>query len=79
MKILIPSHRREKGVAVIVMLAILAILLIYIAANVRSLDTLGREMQLVEQKQIRRLSVHAGSTNNPTAVAPESLQQPVSP
>jgi hypothetical protein len=68
MKILVSSpRRREQGMATIVVLALLSIVLIYVAANVRSLDILGRELKLVEKQQIRRLNARAGVTNNVAA------------
>jgi hypothetical protein len=49
--------------AVIVMIAFLAMLLIYLAANVMTLSHLGRELSLLEQKQTRRLAQQAATTN----------------
>jgi len=57
------SPTGEKGVAVIVVLVILAILFLYIAANARSLHYLGREIKLVEQQQLRRLARGSSGTN----------------
>jgi hypothetical protein len=88
MNIFIPSPRqREQGVATIVILALLSIVLIYVAANVRTLDTLGRELKLVEKQQIRRLNARAGVTNNATAQfrfagtnsAPAAVETPAQP
>lgn len=51
-----PAARRgERGFLVIALLAIVAIMLIYINVNVRLLGNLKREMKLVEQQQIQRL------------------------
>lgn len=51
-----PAARRgERGFLVIALLAILAIMLIYVNVNVRLLGHLRRELKLVEQKQIQRL------------------------
>lgn len=64
MKILIQSARnREKGGAVIVVLALLAIMLIFVNANMRALHSLGQELKLVEQQQIKRLNSRANLTN----------------
>ena len=49
--------------AVIVMIAFLAMLLVYLAANVLTLSRLGRELSLLEQKQNRRLAQQAAVTN----------------
>ena len=66
MKIQRSSHP-ERGMAVVVVLALIAVLLIYVAANLRSLGLLDRELKRVEQKQIQRLD--RASTNAPGAVA----------
>ncbi len=54
--------------AVIVVIMLVGIILIYIAANLRSLELLRRDLKLVEQHQIRRTTsqVH---TNQPPAAA----------
>lgn len=46
------NRRNQSGVAVIVMLALLALILIYILANVRSLNTLQKELQLINRHQL---------------------------
>jgi len=64
MKILIPSpQQRKSGVAVVVVLALLSIMLLYVAANVRSLHHLGRELKLLERQQVHRLNLRATATN----------------
>ena len=53
-----PAHRPrrgERGSAVIVVIALLAIVLLYLGANVRTLNSLGRELKLIERQQTRRL------------------------
>ena len=75
MKIHYLTKRRQGGMAVIVMLAVLSIMCIYIAANLRSLNRLERELKLVEQHQTRRLAAwsatnHVISTNTPPATQP---------
>ena len=66
----------ERGTAVIVMLFLLAILLIYIGGNLRTLDSLGRELKILEQKQTRRLETFARTnvfnvaTNTPATQPP---------
>lgn len=65
MRISAPSpQRRQSGVAVVLILALLSIMLLYIAANVRSLDHLGRELRLLEQKQVHRLNSRTTATNS---------------
>ena len=53
--------------AVIVVIAFLAILFVYIAANIRALDHLNRELKFVEQKQTHRLAQPEIKTNSVVA------------
>jgi hypothetical protein len=51
-----PAARQgERGFLVIALLAIVAIMLIYVNVNVRLLGNLKRELKLVEQEQVQRL------------------------
>jgi type II secretory pathway component PulK len=61
MKIQLSMNRRG-GTALIVMLALLALILVFVSANMRSLANLERETRRIEQRQIRRLESH-GATN----------------
>ena len=61
-------RRRQSGSAVIVVMALLAILLVYVAGNIRTLSNLGRELRLLERQQTRRLQAAAQRTNSPPAV-----------
>lgn len=74
--------KRQGGVAVIVMLALLALILIYITANARSLRVLDRELDLTEQRQVQRLkALHATKPPTPastTNAAPAILSNPTS-
>ena len=59
MKLLSPHHNRRRnqsGFLVIALLAIITIMLIYIAANLRVLAALKQDIRLVEQKQVQRLN-----------------------
>ena len=62
-------RRRQSGSAVIVVLALLAIILVYVAGNLRTLNNLGRELKLVERQQIHRLQTAAQTTHVPPAAA----------
>jgi hypothetical protein len=54
-----------------VVIAIVAIVLLYVASNLRTLDHLNREIKLVERRQIHRLDQVNISTNSVThGVAP---------
>jgi hypothetical protein len=75
------SRRREEGVAVIVVIAILAILLVFVAGNIRALYCLGAELRLVEKQQKQRLEATAASgdarTNSvSTSQAPKGAHSP---
>lgn len=70
MKLLSPNRNRrpdQRGFLVIALLAIITIMLIYIAANLAVLAALKRDIRLVEQKQVQRLNksfpTAAASTN----------------
>jgi hypothetical protein len=64
------SKRRERGMAVIVVITLLSIVLIYIAGNLRALHNLGRDLKLVEQRQTRRLE--AANARISTNAVPQS-------
>ena len=64
MKIIL--HRRNEGSAVIVVLALLAILLAYISFSVFTLDSLGRDLRILEKRQVRRLQSSVLATNSPS-------------
>lgn len=74
------SKQRQGGMATLVMLTILFILCVYLAANLRTLNQLEREIKLVDQLQQRRLLVttahHRPATNN---VPAETPAQPTPP
>ena len=66
----------QRGVAVIVVLALLAIILLYVGANARTLYYLGREIKLIERQQIRRLAKPLPRTNSIPAIQPRTASQP---
>lgn len=55
MNIISSPRQSQRGMAVIAIMTILALMTLYVAANIRSLRTLEREVKLLDQKQIRRL------------------------
>lgn len=61
-------RRRQSGSAVIVVMALLAIILVYVAGNLRTLHLLGRELKLLELQQTRRLQRAAQTTDTPPAI-----------
>ena len=70
MKLLSPRASRpgQSGSAVIVVLALLTILLIYVAGNIRTLSSLGRELRLLEHQQTLRLQKVTATTNAAPAI-----------
>lgn len=59
------DHRRdERGSAVIIVMAMVAIMAIFVAVNTISLRTLDHELKLLEKTQIKRLqSAPSGTTS----------------
>ena len=71
MKTKLPSRKKgrrksERGIAVIIVIAFVALLLVYLATNLITLSHLGRELTLLEQKQTQRLSHEFVRTNLPS-------------
>lgn len=58
-------NRSRDGTAVIVVIAILSILLIFVAGNLRTLHLLRRDLKLVETQQTNRIAVMGPVTNSP--------------
>ena len=63
-----PTPRRQAGSAVIVVMALLAIILVYVAGNLRTLNSLGRELKLLERQQTRRLQTAIWAINSTPAI-----------
>ena len=75
-----PAGRRsERGFLVIALLVILAIMLIYVNANVRLLGHLKRELKLVEQKQILRLEKTGAQPLRLTSIATNAATKLTAP
>ena len=76
----IPNHS-QSGMAVIIVLAFLAIILIYLAANARTLHWLERDLKLLERKQVQRLAGTSIKTNSiealPNHSAPTNTSKPL--
>jgi hypothetical protein len=68
------AQHRQHGSAVVVYLALLAIMVILSAANTNTLLHLHREMNLLDQRQIKRLN--ASSTNVIFTVESPTTGQP---
>ena len=74
-----PRRRRQSGSAVIVVMALLAIILVYVAGNLRTLNSLGRELRLLELQQTRRLQTAVRATNSPPAITVVTNTVPTPP
>ncbi len=71
-------RRHEQGSAALVVIAILAIVLIYVASNLKTLEHLNREIKLVERRQIHRLQSISISTNSVTPTVAPVTNKPAS-
>lgn len=74
----------QRGSAVIIIMGLIALILIYVAANVRTLTNLGRELRLLERQQTMRLQHLAPKARAPgeTAVTnqlPAVVAKPAAP
>lgn len=69
------AHYRQRGSAVVVYLALLAIMVILSAANSNTLLHLHREMNLLDQRQIKRLNASATNVTF-TVESPTTTGQP---
>jgi type II secretory pathway pseudopilin PulG len=74
-----PPRCRQAGSAVIVVMALLAIILVYVASNLRTLNSLGRELKLLERQQTRRLQTAVRATNSPPAITVATNTVPTPP
>ena len=74
MRIALQSNRlRQRGMASLVVIIVLATVLIYVMGNVRTLHYLSQDLKLIEKQQQRRVQERfAAPTNhlNQPAVAP---------
>jgi len=65
MKIPTPQQRHQDGMAVIVVIALISIILIFIAGNLRMIDLLRKDLKLIETQQTNRLATVGMATNAP--------------
>jgi hypothetical protein len=70
-----PCRHQRGFFIVIVLLAITAIMLIYLTVNARSLSALRQDLRLVEQKQIQRFNPGASGAITNRAAAAAALAQ----
>lgn len=68
-----PARPQERGTAVIVVVVLLGIMMLYVAANIRSLSNLHTEIKQVEQEQLRHWQ-KVRPAGAPKTVTPEPVQ-----
>jgi hypothetical protein len=54
------SGQRSRGSAVLVMIVLLALMLVFVLANLKTLHFMGRELKLIEKRQL----LHWSATNS---------------
>jgi hypothetical protein len=64
------ARKNERGMATVIFIALLAIMMILVMAESKSLFLLHREVKLLEQQQVKRLD--ASQTNSPAMTKPDS-------
>jgi hypothetical protein len=64
--------RDQAGMAVIVVISILAIILIFVAGNLRTLHLLHNDLKLIEKQQTSRLARVPLITNSPATAIPDA-------
>jgi len=70
-------HEPTRGSAVVMFLALLAIMLVLVAANGKTLLLLKKDMRLIEQRQIQRLGfAQTNGVNSAVAPAPPARLSP---
>jgi hypothetical protein len=66
-----PCGGKARGSAVIVVLVLIAIVLLFLGGTMRTLHWLGRDLRLIEKKQLQRLAP-AAPPRQPAQPAPLS-------
>jgi hypothetical protein len=60
-------RHHDRGTAVIVVMALIAIVLIFMAGNLRTIRNLDRDVKLLERAQNRRLQPSIPAAHSPSA------------
>ena len=63
------NSKSSSGMATIIVVTLLAIILLYVAYNARTLYHLGRELKVLNQVQVQRLTSNGSRTNGVTPKA----------
>lgn len=61
------SQRGERGSATILVLALVAIMMVFLTSNQRVLHSLKREVRLVEQQQLKKFQAPTAKPDAPPA------------
>jgi len=64
--------RRQRGSAVLIFLTLLSIMLVLVAANGRTLNSLKREIRLIEQRQVRHWQLPPTNATNAVTTRPQT-------
>ena len=70
-----PSRRRSEGSAVVVVVAILALVLIFSTANRITLRVLAGEIELIDQRQQRRIATPEHDAPTPLPGPPAEMEE----
>ncbi len=66
----VKGRARERGMATVVALALMAMLLVVVAANVRTLRQVKQELKLIERKQLRHLQAQNTAADSTAPAKP---------
>ncbi len=68
-----PRRHDREGMAVIIVMIMVSIIMIYVAFNLRTLAYLGRELRLIERRQVQRLQAMTNApANKPVPDQPQA-------
>lgn len=66
---------KQQGMAVIVVIALFAIMLLFLGMSLRSLNYLRQDLKLIERQQLQRIHQNPTATNS-AAIPPASPNEP---
>jgi hypothetical protein len=59
------GQAQRSGSAVLIIILLLAIMLVYVLANLRALHYLSRELKLIDRRQVERWKENSAKTSTP--------------
>ena len=66
------TANRSSGSAVVIVIALIALMLVFVTANLRSISNFGRELKLLENRQVRRITHSQAVTHKIPPATPET-------